>query len=153
MRALSTPVSDAKVSTGRQKPLTEVAFLFAEIDSAQARVLQAARDLSRHCAPPIDYRLADAEGPGRLDKTSYDLLASEARLASFLAIAEGAVPPEHWFKLGRSLTPSGTSRGSRTVGPGCSDGGSPPHSTSTGLRSRVLIVLVFHPRRPRPARS
>lgn len=32
---LSTPVSDAKVSTGRQKPLTEVAFLFAEIDSAQ----------------------------------------------------------------------------------------------------------------------
>jgi L-alanine-DL-glutamate epimerase-like enolase superfamily enzyme len=32
---LSTPVSDAKVSTGRQKPLTEVAFLFAEIDTAQ----------------------------------------------------------------------------------------------------------------------
>jgi L-talarate/galactarate dehydratase len=32
---LSAPVSDAKVSTGRQKPLTEVAFLFAEIDSAQ----------------------------------------------------------------------------------------------------------------------
>jgi len=31
---LSTPVSDAKVSTGRQKPLTEVAFLFAEIDTA-----------------------------------------------------------------------------------------------------------------------
>jgi len=32
---LSTPVSDAKVSTGRQKPLTEVAFLFAEIDTSQ----------------------------------------------------------------------------------------------------------------------
>ncbi len=31
---LSHPVSDAKVATGRQKPLTEVAFLFAEIDSA-----------------------------------------------------------------------------------------------------------------------
>jgi L-alanine-DL-glutamate epimerase-like enolase superfamily enzyme len=31
---LKTPVSDAKVTTGRQKPLTEVAFLFAEIDSA-----------------------------------------------------------------------------------------------------------------------
>jgi L-alanine-DL-glutamate epimerase-like enolase superfamily enzyme len=31
---LKNPVSDAKVSTGRQKPLTEVAFLFAEIDSA-----------------------------------------------------------------------------------------------------------------------
>jgi L-talarate/galactarate dehydratase len=32
---LANPVSDAKVSTGRQKPLTEVAFLFAEIDTAQ----------------------------------------------------------------------------------------------------------------------
>ena len=32
---LQTPVSDAKVATGRQKPLTEVAFLFAEIESAQ----------------------------------------------------------------------------------------------------------------------
>jgi L-alanine-DL-glutamate epimerase-like enolase superfamily enzyme len=32
---LASPVSDAKVAAGRQKPLTEVAFLFAEIDSAQ----------------------------------------------------------------------------------------------------------------------
>jgi L-alanine-DL-glutamate epimerase-like enolase superfamily enzyme len=32
---LQNPVSDAKVSTGRQKPLTEVAMLFAEVDSAQ----------------------------------------------------------------------------------------------------------------------
>lgn len=32
---LASPVSDAKVTAGRQKPLTEVAFLFAEIDSAQ----------------------------------------------------------------------------------------------------------------------
>ena len=28
---LATPISDAKVFTGRQKPMTEVAFLFAEI--------------------------------------------------------------------------------------------------------------------------
>ena len=28
---LATPISDAKVLTGRQKPLTEIAFLFAEI--------------------------------------------------------------------------------------------------------------------------
>ncbi len=31
---LSRPISDAKVLTGRQKPLTEVAFLFAEIETA-----------------------------------------------------------------------------------------------------------------------
>jgi len=51
----------------------------------------------------IGYRLADAEGPGRLDSSYYDLLASEARLASFIAIARGAVPQEHWFRLSRSL--------------------------------------------------
>jgi len=31
-------------------------------------------------------------------------LASEARLASFIAIAKGEVPPEHWFRLSRRLT-------------------------------------------------
>ncbi|HEY5086520.1 MAG TPA: glucoamylase family protein, partial [Gemmatimonadaceae bacterium] len=38
------------------------------------------------------------------DNSYYDLLASEARLASFIAIAKGDVPVEHWFHLGRSLT-------------------------------------------------
>jgi cyclic beta-1,2-glucan synthetase len=52
----------------------------------------------------IGYRLADADGPGRRDVSSYDLLASEARLASFLAIAKGDVPESHWFHLGRSVT-------------------------------------------------
>ncbi len=41
---------------------------------------------------------------GRLDAPSYDLLASESCLASFLAIARGDVPPRHWFHLGRLLT-------------------------------------------------
>jgi cyclic beta-1,2-glucan synthetase len=52
----------------------------------------------------IGYRLADAEGPGRLDASYYDLLASESRLASFLAISKGDVPQAHWFHLGRLLT-------------------------------------------------
>ena len=39
-----------------------------------------------------------------LDASYYDLLASEARLASFVAIAKDDVPAEHWFHLGRSLT-------------------------------------------------
>lgn len=38
------------------------------------------------------------------DNSYYDLLASEARLASFIAIAKGDVPQKHWFKLGRTLT-------------------------------------------------
>jgi cyclic beta-1,2-glucan synthetase len=52
----------------------------------------------------IGYRLPDTEGPGRQDPGYYDLLASEARLASFLAIAKGDVPEPHWFHLGRLVT-------------------------------------------------
>ena len=52
----------------------------------------------------IGYRLADLETVPRLDPSYYDLLASEARLASFLAIAKGDVPELHWFHLGRLLT-------------------------------------------------
>jgi cyclic beta-1,2-glucan synthetase len=43
-----------------------------------------------------------AEGE-RLDASHYDLLASEARLASLVAIAKGDVPPRHWATLGRPL--------------------------------------------------
>ncbi len=39
----------------------------------------------------------------RRDPNFYDLLASEARLASYIAIAWGQVPERHWFKLGRPL--------------------------------------------------
>ena len=57
----------------------------------------------------IGFRVRD----GTLDPSYYDLLASEARLASFLAIAKGDVAPEHWFRLGRALTPVG--RGSALI--------------------------------------
>ena len=43
---------------------------------------------------------------GRLDQSFYDLLASEARLASYIAIAQGQLNQDHWFSLGRSLTTS-----------------------------------------------
>ena len=41
----------------------------------------------------------------KLDSNCYDLLASEARLASFFAIAKGDLPTSHWFRLGRTVTP------------------------------------------------
>jgi len=44
---------------------------------------------------------------GRRDDSYYDLLASESRLGSLLAIATGQVPQEHWFHLGRALTAVG----------------------------------------------
>ncbi len=43
----------------------------------------------------------------RRDLSCYDLLASEARLASFVAIAQGQVPQSSWFALGRLLTRAG----------------------------------------------
>jgi cyclic beta-1,2-glucan synthetase len=57
----------------------------------------------------IGYRVPD----NSLDPSCYDLLASEARLTSFIAIAKGDVPATHWFHLGRALTP--VDRGSALV--------------------------------------
>jgi cyclic beta-1,2-glucan synthetase len=51
----------------------------------------------------IGYQVQD----DRLDGGYYDLLASEARLASFVAIAKGDIPAKHWFRMGRTLTPIG----------------------------------------------
>jgi cyclic beta-1,2-glucan synthetase len=49
----------------------------------------------------IGYRVSD----GSPDPGCYDLLASEARLTSFVAVAKGDVPVSHWFRLGRALSP------------------------------------------------
>ena len=40
----------------------------------------------------------------KLSRSYYDLLASEARQTSFIAIARGEIPAMHWFKMGRTLT-------------------------------------------------
>ena len=45
---------------------------------------------------------------GRLDNSYYDLIASEARIASLLAIAKHDVPQEHWLHLARPLTKTTT---------------------------------------------
>ncbi len=48
----------------------------------------------------IGYKVTE----GALDASYYDLLASEARLTSLIAIAKRDVPVRHWFRLGRRLT-------------------------------------------------
>lgn len=60
-------------------------------------------DRSKHLLS-IGYNVDD----NRLDNGSYDLLASEARLGTFVAVAQGKLPQESWFALGRLLTNSGT---------------------------------------------
>jgi cyclic beta-1,2-glucan synthetase len=46
-------------------------------------------------------------GERRRDPSWYDLLASEARLTSYLLVAQDQVPQKHWFALGRMLTSRG----------------------------------------------
>jgi cyclic beta-1,2-glucan synthetase len=70
---------------------------------------------AREMATAMDFRLVyepqrrlfaigyDARS-GTLDDAMYDLLASESRLASFIAISKDDADVEHWFRLGRSLT-------------------------------------------------
>ncbi|MGO9599698.1 MAG: glucoamylase family protein, partial [Isosphaeraceae bacterium] len=59
-------------------------------------------DKARHLLA-IGYNVAAR----RLDSSYYDLLASEARFTSFVAIAQGDLPQESWFALGRLLTTVG----------------------------------------------
>jgi cellobiose phosphorylase len=59
-------------------------------------------DRARHLLT-IGYNVSS----GRRDESYYDLLASEARLSSFVAIALGQLPQESWFALGRLLTVAG----------------------------------------------
>jgi cellobiose phosphorylase len=56
-------------------------------------------DTSKHLLT-IGFNVEDL----RTDAACYDLLASEARLATFLAIAQGKLPQESWFAMGRLLT-------------------------------------------------
>jgi cyclic beta-1,2-glucan synthetase len=67
---------------------------------------------------------------GILDLSCYDLLPSEARLTSFVAIAKGDVEASHWFRLGRSFTPVG--RGSALI------------SWSGSMFEYLMPALVMH---------
>ena len=55
----------------------------------------------------IGYNLEESK---RTD-SYYDLLASEARLASYIAISNGEIPPAHWFSMGRTLAVVGKYKG------------------------------------------
>jgi len=69
----------------------------------------------------------------RLDASYYDLLASEVRLASFIAIAQGQLPQEHWFALGRQL---------------CMVAGQPVLLSWSGSMFEYLMPLLVMPNYP-----
>ena len=85
----------------------------AELIAVIGRLAQQARDLAvmeygflydvRRDLLSIGYNVQER----RLDAGFYDLLASESRLTSFVAIAQEQLPQESWFSLGRLLTTAG----------------------------------------------
>lgn len=92
--------SASKVANER---LAQIDRLCGEVDDVGDMDFQFLYDPSRELLA-IGYNVQDH----RMDASFYDLLASEARLTSYLLIAEGRLPQDHWFALGRMLT---TSRG------------------------------------------
>jgi cyclic beta-1,2-glucan synthetase len=95
-RCVRLGASRARARLAEIQRLRAAAAALAEIE------VEFLYDRERHLLA-IGYNVADH----RRDAGFYDLLASEARLASFVAIADGKLPPEHWFRLGRSLTTTG----------------------------------------------
>jgi cyclic beta-1,2-glucan synthetase len=78
-----------------REDLSEVASTCAaEIARMDFSLLYDARRRFFH----IGYNVSES----RLDPHHYDLIASEARLASFIAIARGVAPTSHWSQLSRS---------------------------------------------------
>lgn len=102
----------------RRMSLAEIAGLderAPERAAAAARRLEQVRELEERCSRLVDdmsfsflyhasrrlFHIGYNVDTGALDPSYYDLLASEARLASFVAIAKRNVPSEHWLHLGR----------------------------------------------------
>lgn len=96
------------------------ATLFAQGALEATRLMQSLNSLAVRCGrmAVMDFRfLFDADrdlltigynvSEQRMDNSFYDLLASEARVASFVAVSQGQLPREHWFALGRMLTAHG----------------------------------------------
>lgn len=99
---------------------TRYAALFEQGALEASRLSQALQSLATRCGQQaimdfqflydagrdllaIGYNVSDR----RMDASFYDLLASEARVASFVAVSQGQLPREHWFALGRMLTTQG----------------------------------------------
>ncbi|MFU8890023.1 MAG: glucoamylase family protein, partial [Trueperaceae bacterium] len=80
--------------------------LAADLEEAAARCRAAAESMDfRFLYDPVRalFHLGYHVSAGEHDANHYDLLASEARTASLLAIAKGDAPVEHWLHLGRPL--------------------------------------------------
>lgn len=98
LRELQTGIADG---VARQEAMRTELLVLAE----RAEKSASAMDFSLLYNPETRlFRIGYNVSAGQMDSNHYDLLASEARLASFFAIAKHDVPVEHWFFLGRPVT-------------------------------------------------
>jgi cellobiose phosphorylase len=113
------PTEPAQSRKEEQKHLTELARCLREAsDHARQRLLAletlaqqsdalAVMDFTFLFDPARDlFSIGFNITERRCDPSFYDLLAAEARLCSYVAIALGQVPQDHWFSLGRLLVAS-----------------------------------------------
>ncbi|MCY7312299.1 MAG: cyclic beta 1-2 glucan synthetase, partial [Pseudoxanthomonas sp.] len=98
LRALQSGAPGAAQDHARERihQLERLAHLAGQFSLMEYEFLY---DRARHLLS-IGYNVEER----RLDSGHYDLLASEARLCSFVAIAQGQLPQDSWFALGRLLT-------------------------------------------------
>ncbi len=90
------------VARSARERISAMERLAARIDGLAEVEYEFLYDRTRHLLA-IGYNV----GEHRRDSSFYDLLASEARLTSFVAIAEGHLPQDTWFALGRLLASVG----------------------------------------------
>ncbi|MBV0891977.1 protein ndvB [Paracoccus sp. Z118] len=101
-RALARHCDDVLERQPEGREALEAFALRVQLMAERARMLAFQMDFAMLVDPDkmllsVGYR-PDAE---QLDDSCYDLLASEARLTSFLAVAKGDLRQEHWRRLGR----------------------------------------------------
>ncbi len=92
----------AAASRSAQERITAIERLALLVSELAVMEYDFLYDKTRHLLA-IGYNV----GERRQDASYYDLLASEARFSSFVAIAQGQLPQESWFALGRLLTTAG----------------------------------------------
>jgi cyclic beta-1,2-glucan synthetase len=103
LRELATPGLDPSAASERARArIASIESLVFDCGELAAMEYDFLYDKTRHLLA-IGYNVSDR----RRDASYYDLLASEARLCCFVAIAQGQLPQESWFALGRLLTPVG----------------------------------------------
>jgi cyclic beta-1,2-glucan synthetase len=99
--------AEARMDAALQTAAKNAAALVGELSALAARADQEVRDMDFQLLYDDERKLFHIgynATSDQLDGHYYDLLASEARLASYLAIVKRDVPASHWFALGRPVT-------------------------------------------------